>query len=240
MATPQEIITRVQRIVRDPSYGLPDYLDYMNQGIRLIAGGITVSEAGQPDRISSPLPALMQTANVTTDPACQNPFIPLPNDYGRNLFWCSDGGIMIEGGVRIRVYETFGEFQYYYPNLTMQMGAPVIGVAVQGEQNLYYQGIPNPAQALIIRYYRLPNPVVDPATDPIDGLPVHLQEKLLESFMSWQLYQLIEDAAEGKGAMPNSDKWEGRFMKAMIELDNWIPTQHESMLITLDEDPWRY
>jgi hypothetical protein len=162
----------------------------------------------------------------------------MPSDYGRNLFWCSDGGAMVEGGVRIRIYETFGEFLYYYP--TLQIQSPVIGVALQGEQNLYYQGIPTPAQALVLRYYRLPNPVNNPATDPIDGIPVHLQEKLLESFMSWQLYRLIEDAAEGKGAMPNTDKWEDRFMKAMIELDNWIPTQHESMLMVLDEDPWRY
>jgi len=147
MAKQVTSIKGVKEIVQDTTFTSTRILEYLNQGVRQIAGGLLVVYPDQTQVISSPLPELSTNSSLETSVA--NPYISMPSDYGRNLFFLSSETNDIE----IELYESFTELLRIYPNLDDTNR--VVAAAVRGAR-LYYQGYPTSAETLVAHYHRKP------------------------------------------------------------------------------------
>ena len=148
MATQAALILGVKELVQDSVFTSDKILDYLNQGVRQIAGGIFFRYPDGTQIISSPLPDLSTNSELTT--SITLPYISMPSDFGRDLFFLVSSTNKIE----IELYESYTEFLRAYPNLDNT--SRVIAASVRGNR-LYYQGYPGTAETLIGYYYRNPH-----------------------------------------------------------------------------------
>jgi hypothetical protein len=103
-----------------------------------------------PDRtqvFSSPLPELSTNGELET--SVSNPYISMPSNYGRNLFFLVSSTTERE----IEIYNSYAELLRIYPNVDNTDSVKF--AAVRGTK-LYYQGYPSTAETLIAYYYRKP------------------------------------------------------------------------------------
>jgi hypothetical protein len=147
MATQAKLIEGVKEVIQDSTFTSTRILDYINQGQRVVAGGVFITYPDRTQVISSPLPDLMVSDDLTT--SITLPYIDMPSDYGRNLFFLSSETNDIE----IELYESFTELLRIYPNLDDTNR--VVAAAVRGGR-LYYQGYPTTAETLAAHYHRTP------------------------------------------------------------------------------------
>jgi hypothetical protein len=147
MATQAKLIEGVKEVIQDSTFTSTRILDYINQGQRVVAGGVFITYPDRTQVISSPLPDLMVSDDLTT--SITLPYIDMPSDYGRNLFFLSSETNDIE----IELYESFTELLRIYPNLDDTNR--VVAAAVRGGR-LYYQGYPTTAETLAAHYHRKP------------------------------------------------------------------------------------
>ena len=147
MAKQTDLITGVKEIIADTAFTSARILDYLNQGLRVVAGGVFITYPDRTQVISSPLPDLITSSDLET--SVSNPYINMPSDYGRNLFFLSSETNDIE----IELYESFTELLRIYPNLDDT--GRVVAAAVRGGR-LYYQGYPTAAETLAVHYHRKP------------------------------------------------------------------------------------
>jgi len=148
MTTQAQIITGVKEIIQDSAFTSARILEYLNQGVRQIAGGIFIQYPDRTQIISSPLPDLSTNSELTT--SITLPYISMPSDYGRNLFFLASSTNEIE----IELYDSYAELLRIYPNLDDTNR--VVAAAVRGKL-LYYQGYPSTAETLVGYYHRIPN-----------------------------------------------------------------------------------
>ena len=147
MATQVKLIEGVKEIIQDSVFTSARILDYLNQAVRQIAGGMFIVYPNGTQIFSSPLPDLATNSNLTTSTTL--PYISMPSDYGRNLFFLVSSTNEIE----IILYDSYAEFMRAYPNLDATNR--VIAAVVRGKL-LYYQGYPSSAETLVAYYNRLP------------------------------------------------------------------------------------
>lgn len=202
MATNGELVSLVERAIRDPDFSASDITGYLNRAVREISGGVLMPDGGR----SLPLPGLMSSDSMTTTTAA---YTAMPTDYQRNLYFVTNETT----DTRVRIYDSTQEFLDYYP--TLSSTGSVIGVAIFGS-NFYYQGIPSTAETLTRYYYRKPVDMSASDDEP-DGIPDHLHESLLVHNAAEKIYLLIEDGVDGK--MVNADKHGRLWRAAMLDLD---------------------
>ncbi|RLC68837.1 MAG: hypothetical protein DRH97_01885 [Chloroflexi bacterium] len=201
----KELIERAARIIMDSSYTHPVVLAKLNKGTGRIA---TLAE----------LPDLRTSATVQTG---SDPYVVLPatavNAFHvgkeKALFFVASQGQDRE----INIIESWIKFLQKYPR--MDEASDIYDVCVRGDR-LYYQGIPSTADTLDLHYYRKPVAMKDNTKDGPDGIPEHLQEDLLVSFVCWDAFKEIEDDETGK--TPNTDKYERLFGIALAELKTFV------------------
>lgn len=147
MAKQTDLITGVKEIIQDTTFTSTRILDYLNQGQRYIAGGVFLTYPDRTQLGSSPLPDLVTKSDLET--SVSNPYINLPSDFGRNLFflYSSTNDLMID------IYGSYAELLRFYPGLDNTNR--VMAAAVRGGR-LYYQGYPSTAETLQAHYYRVP------------------------------------------------------------------------------------
>lgn len=147
MATQADLITGVKEIVQDSAFASTRILKYLNQAQRHIAGGVYLQYPDRTQILSSPLPDLITDDDLTTSTTL--PYISLPSDFGRNLFFLYSSTNDIE----IEVYDSLTELLRIYPGLDDTNR--VVAAAIRGSR-LYYQGYPSTAETLQAHYHRVP------------------------------------------------------------------------------------
>jgi len=181
----------------------------INNAVNDIAGGIRMPNG----EISPPLQDLFKSETVATDLIL--PSIALPDDYMRNLFCVIDNnGNKIEPP-RGSNYYSFMLFLKSISNLDLSEKGSVYRVCVKGS-SLYYQGIPSASTNLTVFYYRKPV-VMSLETDTPDGIPKHLQIRLIKHYVGHQLAREMVDGTDRIAAYHESE-----FYKAMIDLVDFI------------------
>ena len=147
MAKQTDLINGVKEICQDTTFTSTRILSYLNQGTRQIAGGMLLQYPDRTQVMSSPLPDLVTNSSLTTSTTL--PYISMPTDFGRNLFFLVSSTSEIE----IEVYDSYTELLRMYPELDDTNR--VIAAVVRGSR-LYYQGYPSTAETLIAYYNRNP------------------------------------------------------------------------------------
>ena len=215
------LISAIRAVTQDDFYDETALIDKINACVNSIAGGVYM-----PDRsLSPPLPDLMTYGTVTT--SLTMAYVSLPSDYQRNVFnICDNQGYPItppEGGD----YYAYNLFLKQSSDMRLQEAGSVYRVAVKGTK-LYYQGIPSAAETIGLHYYRKPTNMVND-TDTPDGLPAHLQLRLIKHKVCADIFgEAIEDGQDNVGI---SVKYHaGKFMEAMVELVNFIGIDAEPQL----------
>ena len=147
MTTQALLVEGVKEIIQDTTFTSARILDYLNQGVRQIAGGLFIQYPDRTQVFTSPLPELLTDSDLTT--STTNPYIDMPSDYGRNLIAL----VSATNDIRIEVMGSLAELLNYYPELDKTYR--VTGAAIRGKR-LYYQGMPSTAETLTAFYYRTP------------------------------------------------------------------------------------
>lgn len=203
-----EMVTRVLKIIEnDKHFDEDEIIGLLNRAVLRVAGGILRPGT---QGLTFPLPDLFKIGSVDTTIANS---VAMPSDYQRGLCFVANSN-----GQEIQIYDSFQQFAQVWP--LMSYAAPVNGVCIQGKI-LYYQGIPSTQDTLTLHYYRYPEDMTSDASLP-DGIPIEYHEELLVSYAAKEIYSLKEDGVDGSAF--NTKKYEDRFNKALLELDNSIPS----------------
>lgn len=153
--------------------------------------------------------------------------VALPSDYNRGLSFVSS----VSQDQRLNLYSSFHKLLRKYPLLNE--AGDVERVAVRGDY-LYYQPIPSTAEALTLHYFRDPTAMSAGGSSP-DGIPSHLQERLLVNYAAKEIIGLIEEAVKGKTL--RGQKYEEKFQRAMVDLVAFIgPEDIEPIYYDDDSD----
>jgi hypothetical protein len=206
---------RVSGIVQDPFYTGPMILDLLNEAQLSVAGG-----GDRPHHLPllAPLPELSSSGTVTL--AVDTQSVALPVTYHRNLFFVTDSS-----GYKLTLMNSHTEFLTKYPKLE---AGETRNYIVKG-LSLYYA--PAKAQDITVNFYRLPVDMTDDGTSEPDGVPVHLQERLLVSHVLYSIFAEIEDGMQGRKS--NTDYWYSRHQAALTDLERMIgPEDREPMNIS--------
>lgn len=206
MATLTTITNAIQSVIQDDSY--TDMTDRINDAINNISGGIRMPNGD----ISSPLNDLYVSTTIQTT---SDPYVSLPANYQRNVFYVIDSR-----GDRIKQpkggnYYSFMLFlnNAYKKDLT-QTGM-IVNVCVKGRK-LYYQGIPSTPTNLTVSYYKIPESMINENSEP-ECIPDHLQTRLIKHYVCREIFgEGIEDGDDSKGT--GYSYHSNRFFDAMTDL----------------------
>ena len=173
---------------------------------------------------------LVSTDELTAESASEeitikSPCVALPSDYGRGLFLIASES----QGNQLELYPSYHKFLKKYPLLDED--GYVDAVAVKGNF-LYYQPMPSTAKVLTLHYYRKPTDMSATDSTP-DGIPSHLQERLLVNYAAKEIYSMVEEAVKGKTS--KADKYEEKFQKAMADLIAHIGTEEKEPIYYNDD-----
>lgn len=216
MATLSELRYEVSKIIQDSSFNDDTIDSYLNRGMLEIAGGIRRPDSSV---ITMPLPQLFEIGTITTTATFKT---SLPVDYQRDVVMAIDKYNRI-----IPIYDSFMEFARVYPGM-IATGA-INAIAVKGRE-IYYQGVPASPENITIHYHRYPVDMIGDNDEP-DGIPKNLHIPLLVNFACKEIYSLIEDGMDG--AMPNTAKYEAKFMAALDRLEASISADAEPFSFTV-------
>lgn len=215
-----ELEERCLNIIDDAGYSAT-ISTFINEAVLFIAGGVRM-----PDRsVSPPLPGLFTIGTVIAGPTDNK--VALPAGFQRNLEYAYSG----YSGTTVRVHRSFRRLVKTFPS--MAVPGPVVAVAQKGS-NLYYQGIPLAPDTLTIHYYRRPTDMTTTASTP-DGIPEHLQERLITHRAAWRVFDEIEDGIEGRKV--NTEYHLRRFYEAMDDLIAFVGQDGEPLFY---EDTYGY
>ena len=207
------LINSIQAILQDEAFSEEILANKINAAVSGIAAGIRMPDG----QVSPPLPDLFTMGAVTTSTTL--PYVSLPADYQRQVCVIVDSGGNRIYPPRSGDYYSFALFLKQISNLNMMETGSVYRVAVKGTK-LYYQGIPAAAETLGIHYYKKPTDMVTDADTP-EGIPEHLQERLIKHRVLAEIYgdQIEAGVSEpSRGAQYHASK----FMDAMIELVDYV------------------
>lgn len=190
METLSTLTDAINDIIQDDAY-LAKYTKKINEAVNSIAAGIIM-----PNRsISPPLPDLVDYDTVITSTQA---YVSLPSDYQRNVFLVCDSS-----GNRISPtsdgnYYAYNLFLRGLSDLRLEEKGQVYCVAIKGTR-LYYQGIPATPETIGLHFYRKPTDMALDGDSP-DGIPEHLQMKLIKSYVCKGIYgEHLEDGQDNMG-----------------------------------------
>ncbi len=192
MATLADIRGSIKRVLADDEFVDFEIDGLINDGLQAIAGGVIVSNGD----ISPPIPDLQTITTLQT--STTEPYIALPSDYQRNVFYVSDSAdyriFPVNGGD----YYSFNLFLNTAIKKDLSLVGIVTTACVKGNK-LYYQGIPSAPTDITIRYYKKPATMFE-GTDEPEGLPSHLAKPLLKHWVCKEIFgEGIEDGEDSVG-----------------------------------------
>lgn len=136
------------------------------------------------------LPALDAEGTVTA--LSSSPFVALPVDFQRNLYFCKDASTTND----IRVCSSKDQLARYYDQRLVKSATYISGVAAV-RPNLYYAPTPVSATTLTLRYQKIPDTITI-STELDDYILPHGFSDIWESYVLWKLYSKIEQGMEGQ------------------------------------------
>ena len=211
--TLSSLIAAIQDILQDSAYTTTKIAELINDAVNSIAAGIRMPNG----QISPPLPDLFTMLTVTT--SLTLPYVSLPINYQRkvmNVYDSSGSRIAPPSGGG---YYAFALFLKRVNNFNLTEAGSVYRVCVKGSK-LYYQGIPTTATTLGVHYYKRPTPMVT-ATDEPDGIPEHLQLRLIKHHVCKEIFgEAIEDGQDNAGI--GTKYHTAKFFEAMTDLVDFI------------------
>ena len=205
----------IQDILQDSAYTTTKIAERINDAVNSIAAGIRMPDG----QISPPLPDLFTQSTVTT--SLTLPYVSLPVNYQRKVI-----NIYDSSGFRIAPpsggdYYSFALFLKKVSNFNLIETGSVYRVCVKGSK-LYYQGIPTAATTLGLHYYKKPTTMVT-GTDEPDGIPEHLQLRLIKHFVCKEIMGEMLEAGVTEPAV-GMKYHETKFYTAMTDLCDFIGT----------------
>jgi len=224
MSTLASLTTAIENIVQDAS--ITDITDRINDCISFLASGARLPDG----RVSPPLPELFTIATVTTSTSLA--YVSLPATYQRNVFYVADSsGDKINPPKGGDLYSFILFLKQVYKKDLSEAGA-VYAVCIKGNK-IYYQGIPSVATTLTLYFYRKPVDLVD-STDVVDGLPEHLQRRLIVNYVCADILgSMIEDSETNK--LANAYHL-NEYYKALIDMVDSIEIDAEPLYYGSSED----
>lgn len=195
----ESLISAVENIIQDSSYTSEDITDLINEAVSAVAKGVEVpGELG----ITSPLPDLYATADVTLTDSARS--VSLPADYQRGLF-------NVYGTQHIPLMDSFARFIKRYPAL--ETGDSVEACVVHGKSLFYHPAV---SGTVNVSYYKKPDTLTTDSDEPT-CIPDHLHRRLLVSFACREIFNRIEDGIEGQKI--NTSAYDTEFYEAVMALD---------------------
>ena len=214
MATLADIRASIQSVILDAHYTDAMINTWINDALQTIAGGVILPSTGD---ISPPLPDLYAIETLTTDTT--DPFIDLPDDYQRNVFYVSDSADFRIHPVNGGDYYSFNLFLNTAIKKDLSLVGMVTTACVKGNK-LYYQGIPSAPSDITVQYYRKPAVMTTDSSVP-EGLPSHLAKTLLKHWVCKEIFgEGIEDGEDSNGR--GYAYHEKKFYEAMETLVRFI------------------
>ena len=217
MPTLEEIRDAITLKLGDAAYGQDQIDKWINKSLQAIAGGVLMPDGYS---LSPPLPDLVASGTVTTSTTA--PYVSLPDNYQRNLFYAADSADRRISPVNGGSYYSFGLFLNYSVKKDLSQTGTVQMVCVKGRR-LYYQGIPSTETDLPIWYYRKPDVMIFSDDEP-EGLPSHIAEDLLKHHVLKEVFGgLVEDGVDNSGV--GVKYHENKFFEAMRALIISLPDE---------------
>jgi hypothetical protein len=214
MATLLSIREAIKKKLKDSGYNEPEIDAKINEALQAVAYGVLMPDGS----ISPPLPDLYDSDTVNTSTTL--PYVSLPADYQRGLFYISDSTDMRIHPVHGGDYYSFGLFMNAAIKKDLSLPGTVLTACVKGEK-LYYQGIPAASVALTIQFYRKPALLVA-GTDEPEGLPEALALPILKHYVLKEEFgENIEDGEDSRGI--GAGYHEKKFFEAMTTLIRSLP-----------------
>jgi hypothetical protein len=233
MATLRQLADIIAGIVDDDNYDDTQIIPYINDAVLNIASGLMLSDG----RTVPPLPNLHQISTIAT--ATTLPYISLPSDYHRNLFYICDSN-----GDKVRFpkggdYYSFMQFMVEAPSKLLDRTGNIDIACVKGNR-LYYQPIPATSETLSLYYYRKPVNMLADDSEP-DGVPDHLQIRLIKHWVCREIFgELIEDGQDSRGSGVKYHTI--KFEQAAVDLIKFIgfdkTAEYLGGDITSDNESW--
>lgn len=189
-----DIVDAINKIVDDTSYTPAFIIDKMNVGFREIAGRILLRD--------------LETVGSLTSAAGVN-HQSLPADYHRNL---SRWAYSTTQSKRLYIYKSMSKLFMQFQ--TLDEAGAIIGLARNGA-DIFYQKVPAAEEAFKIIYFAYPATAAADGDFPV-GLPEHLIVPLMTSFVSWKIYEQLEDGIEAEKV--NTAYWLTIFNKTLDDL----------------------
>ena len=191
-----ELVTFVQRAVKDGSFSESEILALLNEALLTVAFEFCLPELEATEEISF----------VGGDD-----FADLPDDYHHDL-WHIEPVTKTE---RINIHTSLHSLQRIYKDT--DTGGFIKDAAVDG-LTLHVRPILTEDQDVRVHYYRVPETLVldDPAATPAvvanspEGIPAHLHNALLVNYVAAKLFDIIEDGIDGGKA--NTRRYEEKYM----------------------------
>ena len=207
------LLTVITKIIQDAAYTEEVLTDKINSAVSMIAAGIRMPNG----QISPSLPDLYKYDVVNTD--IDLPYVSLPADYQRNVFNIYDDTLYQILPPRGGDYYSFSKFLKQINKLDLSETGEIYRVCIKGTQ-LYYQGIPSTAFPLGVHYYRKPVAMTDDNDIP-DGIPEHLQERLIKHYVVMNLYGETIEAGVTEPAVGTKYHTD-QFYRSMQDLVDFI------------------
>ena len=194
--TSTELVTFVQRAVKDDSFTESEILALLNEGLQAIAFEFCLPE----------LEATKEISFVEGDDS-----VALPDDYHHDLWHIEP----LDKTRRINIHTSLHSLQRIYQDT--DTGSIIRDAAVDG-LTLHVRPILDEAQDVRVHYYRVPETLVladADATPPVvanspEGIPVHLHSAILVNYVASRLFDIIEDGVDGNKT--NTKRYEEKYL----------------------------
>ena len=207
------LLAAIKEIIQDAAYTDILLTGRINDAVNAIAAGIRMPDG----QISPALPDLYKYAVVNTSTSL--PYISLPSDYQRKVVKIYDSTSYPIAPISGGDYYSFVKFLNQLSKLDMSEVGSIYQVGIKGTK-LYYQGIPSISTPIGLHYYKKPVAVVGD-TDSPDGIPEHLQTRLIKHYVVKEIFgEAIEDGQDNSGI--GTKYHTGKFYEAMTDLCDFI------------------
>lgn len=186
------LVAEVAGIVDDPAVGEPEIVRALWRGLLAACAAVR-------------LPGLAAEARLAFGPGQEYAALPADLQHGPVT------AFLLPGHGRVRLLPDLAALRR-----TGRLAARgPVRFAAAGAGRLYVRPLPQDAVDLVIDYHRLPDPLVGFGDKP-SCLPPHLADRLLVSFACRDIFERLEEGADGK--KPQTTAYGARFDAALADL----------------------
>jgi len=220
METLETLVAAVTLCIQDDSITDAEIIATLNRGQLEVAGGAT---RGYDVPTLPALPLLSDDFTVSTEVGESS--VAMPGTYHRDAFYGFN-----ENGEQIASYDSLFLFRKKFE---YQPGSNVTAFCVVGN-TIHYAGSPSTVKDLTIHGFRLPVDMVNDDDTP-DGVPVHLQYRILFNYACMELFGIIEQDQSG-GNDANYRKHSAMYGAALTDLHSAILKDQPDEYIPVDNE----